>query len=58
MSVDTMHLKDPLFIFDSEGALPLFSPPFFFLPEKLLRCHCSLRITTKDRVLDEKKLWH
>ena len=39
LSVDTMHLKDPLVYFGFEGST-LFLPLFLLLPRINMLCHC------------------
>ena len=49
LSVDTMHLKDPLALFGSEGSA-LTLPLFLLLPRKITLCRCSSTVT-KDHLL-------
>ena len=46
LPIDTMHLKDPLFLFRSEGsALTL---PLFHSVRIITLCHCSSTMTTDN----------
>ena len=40
LSMDTMHVKDPLVLFGSEG-FPLTLPLFLLSPRIIMLCHCS-----------------
>ena len=49
LSVDTLHLKDPLVLFGSEGSA--LSLPLFHLSHRIIMlCHCSSTVT-KDHFL-------
>ena len=44
LSVEIMHLKDPLILFGSEGSA--LTPPLFLLQSRIiLLCHCSTSMT-------------
>ena len=56
LSVDTMHLKDPLILFlDLKALLFLFVFFFFHILNNL--CHCFSPITT-DHFFEKKNVWH
>ena len=49
LSMDTLHLKNPLVLFGSEGSAPTL-PLFLLLPRIFMLCHCSSTMT-KDHFL-------